>query len=206
MIGTNKCPNCGENKKPWFPLCWKCSEKEKNKPICEKCGKHTSNGKPLCLDCWKEKEEAKKEIKKVDYVKKTKVKDYKKNFESGKIYDSPFGKVRSKSELIIAIFLHANDFKKIEYEKTLFINDVYYKPDFIIQEDNKTVILEHFGMSGDEDYDKNMEHKKEIFTKYCKENEGIEFIYTTEEDIKNIKDKLGYRFNKNTSIHRDMWN
>lgn len=25
------CPNCGKDKKPWFPVCWECSEKESKK-------------------------------------------------------------------------------------------------------------------------------------------------------------------------------
>ena len=154
MTNNTECPKCGEHKKPWFPLCWECSERETNKPKCENCGKDVSNGKPLCLNCWKDKEKAKKEIEKVDYVKKRKVDDFREKFEKGRIYDSPFGKVRSKSELIIATFLHANNFKKVNYEDTLFINNTNYKPDFIISEDGNTVILEHFGMAGDEDYDK----------------------------------------------------
>lgn len=35
---TNSCPECGRPKKRWFPLCYDCSEKEKQRPRCEICG------------------------------------------------------------------------------------------------------------------------------------------------------------------------
>ena len=51
------CPNCGNPKKPWFALCWECSEEEKQKPKCEICGIDIPEGHNLCKTHWKEKQE-----------------------------------------------------------------------------------------------------------------------------------------------------
>lgn len=60
------CPKCGKAKKPWFELCFDCSEKEKQKPTCEVCGKEVQEGYHLCMEHWKEKQEEKKKLKQID--------------------------------------------------------------------------------------------------------------------------------------------
>ena len=77
-MDKNICPNCGNDKKPWFALCWNCSEKEKQKPKCEVCGIEVPEGHTLCKAHWKEKFEDKKQLNSIDYVKN------KKKLSSGK--------------------------------------------------------------------------------------------------------------------------
>ena len=63
------CPNCGKAKKPWFALCWDCTEKEKQKPRCEVCNIVVPEGHHLCKAHWKEKFEDKKKLQSIEYVK-----------------------------------------------------------------------------------------------------------------------------------------
>jgi len=142
-MNKNVCPKCGNEKKPWFELCFDCNEKEKQKPTCEVCGKEVPEGHYLCTEHWKEKQEEKKKLKQIDYVKDKKETDFREKFE-GK-YHSPFGKVKSKSELLIAYFLHLNGIK-VNYEVSMQIGDQNLRPDFVIEDDKgNMIILEHFG-------------------------------------------------------------
>src|SRR5882724_10152294 len=101
-----KCPNCGKPKKPWFALCWECTEKEKQKPRCEICGKDIPEGHNLCKEHWIEKQEGKKHLKNLDSFVTKKEIEYKEKFEGKYYFNSQ--KVKSKSELIICYFLAAN--------------------------------------------------------------------------------------------------
>ena len=72
--------------------------------------------------------------------------------------------VRSKSEAVIVEMLHASnlDFK---YEKPLLLGPGQYYPDFTILRkfDHKIIYWEHFGMTGDEDYSRNMKAKLKTY-------------------------------------------
>jgi len=192
------CPKCGNPKKPWFELCFDCNELERQKPMCEVCGKSIPEGHYLCTEHWKEKQEGKKKIEQIDYVKDKKIIEFKEKFE-GKYY-SPFGKVKSKSELLIAYFLHQNGIKVI-YEMSMQIGNQNLRPDFVIDDDKgNTIILEHFGSEKSKE-----EWKIPIYLKFCKENAGCFFIRTNEEDIYNLKDTLGMKFNKETPLKKAIW-
>lgn len=197
-MSKTTCPKCGSPKYPWFELCFNCNEKEKQKPTCEICGKEVPEGHNLCKEHWLEKQEEKKKLKQIDYVKGKKETDFKEKFE-GK-YHSPFGKVKSKSELLIAYFLHLNGIK-VNYEVSMQIGDQNLRPDFVIEDDKgNTIILEHFGSEKSKE-----EWKIPIYTKFCKENERCFFIYTNEDDIFNLKDALGMKFNKETPLKKAIW-
>jgi hypothetical protein len=197
-MSKTTCPKCGKPKKPWFDLCFECNELENQKPTCEVCGIEVPEGHYLCKEHWKEKQEEKKKIKQIDYVKEKKVNNFRDKFE-GKYY-SPFGKVKSKSELLIAYFLHLNGVK-VNYEVSMQIGDQNLRPDFVIEDDeSNTIILEHFGSEKS-----NEEWKIPLYTKFCKENSKCFFIYTNEEDIYNLKDALGMKFNKETPLKKAIW-
>ena len=102
----SSCPKCGKAKKSWFPLCWECTEKEKQKPSCEICGTEVPEGHTLCKTHWKEKFDDKKKIQSIEYVKAKKESEFKEKFEGKYYFNSQ--KVKSKSELIICYFLTAN--------------------------------------------------------------------------------------------------
>jgi len=192
------CPKCGNQKKPWFELCFDCNEEEKRRPTCEICGIDVPEGHNLCKPHWKEKQEDKKKLKQIDYVKGKKETDFREKFE-GKYY-SPFGKVKSKSELLIAYFLHLNGIK-VNYEMSMQIGDQNLRPDFVIDDDKgNTIILEHFGSEKSKE-----EWKVPLYSKFCKENANCFFIYTKEEDIYNLRDALGVKFNKETPLKRAIW-
>lgn len=198
MIDKKICPKCGKPKMPWFEFCFDCNKKEKQKPRCEICGIEVQEGHILCKEHWIEREEAKKKIKQIDYVKEKKETDFREKFE-GK-YHSAFGKVKSKSELLIAYFLHLNGLK-VSYEMSMQIGDQNLRPDFVIEDDNgNIIILEHFGSEKSKE-----EWKIPLYTKFCKENKKCSFIYTNEEDIFNLKDNLGMKFNKETPLKRALW-
>src|SRR5687767_14151180 len=105
-MSKNICPICSNNKKPWFALCWDCSEKEKQKPKCEVCGIEVPEGYTLCKVHWREKFEVNKQQNIMAYVNTAKESEFKQKFE-GKFYFNS-QKVKSKSELIICYFLSAN--------------------------------------------------------------------------------------------------
>jgi len=192
-----ECPKCGKPKDSWFELCFDCNKLEKQKPTCEVCGIEISEGHYLCREHYNEKKEGLKKLRQIDYVKDKKETDFREKFE-GKYY-SPFGKVKSKSELLIAYFLHLNGIK-VNYELSMQIGNQNLRPDFVIDDDKGNfIILEHFGSEKSK-----KEWKIPIYNKFCKENTNYFFIYTDEEDIYNLKDTLGMKFNK-TPIKKAIW-
>ena len=200
MVKNNSlvCPNCGKSKKSWFKLCFDCNAKEKEKPSCEVCGKEVSEGHYLCKEHWKEKQEGKKKLEQIDYVKSKKETDFREKFE-GK-YHSPFGKVKSKSELLIAYFLHLNGLRA-RYEESIHIGDQNLRPDFIVEdEEGNTIIIEHFGSEKSKE-----EWKIPLYTKFCKENSKCFFISTVEKDICNLRDALIMKFHKETPLDKSVW-
>ena len=90
-----------------------------------------------------------------------------------------------------------------QYEPSLTI-DKEIRPDFVIvDQKGNLIIIEHFGMS-DSDYQKKRTEKESRYLKLCKENSGIHFVWTDEEDIYNLKDKLGEKLNE-TPLKKPMW-
>ena len=136
------CEICGALTKPWFKLCYDCSIKEKQKPKCEVCGSETQEGHNLCLEHWKEKQNEKDSLKKIEFIENKKKKEFREKYE-GK-YDFNCIHFKSKSEVIIYLFLTQNNLHPF-YEETMNFNGHSYHPDFIIEEGENTIILEHFG-------------------------------------------------------------
>lgn len=200
MIKLTKCPNCENMKKPWFKLCYDCTLIEKSKPKCEVCGIDIQEGHELCLEHWKEKKNAKENIKKIEYVEIKKKKEFREKYE-GK-YDFNCIPFKSKSEVIIYLFLTQNGLHPF-YEETMNFNGKSYHPDFIIEDGENTIIIEHFG-SNEINYVAQSNEKIEQYKKLCSENKNFYFIWTTEEDLTNLKVKLGAKLNK-TSLVRPRW-
>ena len=199
MDKTN-CPKCGKTKKPWFALCWDCTEKEKQKPSCEVCSVEVPEGHTLCKEHWKEKFEDKKKIQSIEYVKTKKEQEYKEKFEGKYYFNSQ--KVKSKSELLICYFLSANGIN-FHYEPMMTL-DKELRPDFVIDDGKgNSIIIEHFGMD-DEKYIIRRVAKEKEYTKLCTEQQGFYFISTDEDDIYNLKDKLGKKLNM-TPLRKVMW-
>lgn len=199
-IDKSVCPICGNAKKSWFALCWDCSEKEKQKPRCEVCGIEVPEGHTLCKVHWKEKFDDKKQLKSIEYVKSKKETEFKQKFEGKYYFNSQM--VKSKSELLICYFLTTNGIS-FQYEPLLTL-DKEIRPDFVI-DDHKgnTIILEHFGMD-DPAYNSKRDIKEQGYRKLCLEQTNFFFISTDEEDIYNLKDKLGVKLNL-TPLKRAMW-
>lgn len=194
------CPNCGKSKKPWFSLCWDCTEKDKQKPHCEVCNVEVPEGHNLCKNHWKEKFEDKKKLQSIDYVKAKKETEFKEKFEGKYYFNSQ--KVKSKSELLICYFLSANGIH-FQYETPITL-DKEYRPDFVLDDQKGNyIILEHFGMN-DEDYNNKRQQKEREYNKLCKENNTFTFISTEEEDIYNLKERLGKKLN-NTPLKKPLW-
>lgn len=95
--------------------------------------------------------------------------------------------VRTKSELIIANFLEANNISYM-YEPRLILGHRTVYPDFLLEKscDNTTMPLEHLGMLGNIEYDKRNIKK---ITDYTKNGyyPSRDIIYTYEEDIIDIE-------------------
>jgi hypothetical protein len=194
------CPNCGKNKKPWFALCWDCTEKDKQKPKCEVCGIEVPEGHTLCKPHWIEKSEGKKKLQSIDYVKTKKETEFKEKFEGKYYFNSQ--KVKSKSELLICYFLSANGVI-FQYEAAMYVNKEI-RPDFVIDDlKGNTIIIEHFGMDGEE-YNKKRAEKENEYKKLCQEDHTFHFISTDENDIFNLKDKLGKKLNE-TPLKKVLW-
>lgn len=199
-MSRNECPNCGNPKKPWFNLCFDCNEKEKQKPTCEVCGIEIPEGHNLCKSHWIEKQEEKKKLKQINYVKGKKETDFREKFE-GKFYFNG-QKVKSKSELLLLYFFEANCLRP-RYEDRMELEGKEYRPDFIIEEGDNIIIIEHFGGDGEE-YNGRKEEKIKVYEKLCKEKENWFFIWTDEDDMYNLKDKLGKKLNT-TPLKRIRW-
>lgn len=199
-MDQNTCPNCGKNKKPWFALCWDCTENEKQKSKCEVCGIEIQDGHTLCKTHWKEKFEDKKQLRSIDFVKTKRETEFKKKFEGKYYFNSQ--KVKSKSELLICYFLTANGIS-FHYEPLMTL-EKEIRPDFVIDDlKGNTIIIEHFGMD-DGNYQMKKESKEKGYEKLCKENSGFYFVSTNEEDMYNLKDKLGIKLNY-TPLKRVIW-
>ncbi len=194
------CPNCGDYKKPWFALCWECSEREKQIPACEVCGIEVQEGHTLCRLHWSEKFQEKKKIQSIEFVRKKVELEFKEKFEGKYYFNSQ--KVKSKSELIICYFLTANGIN-FQYEPLMTLSKEI-RPDFVIDDlKGNTIILEHFGMKED-DYNVKKENKEKDYKKLCSEQSNFFFVSTNEEDIFNLKDKLGKKLNE-TPLKRVIW-
>jgi len=196
-----ECPNCGLSKKPWFKLCWDCSEKEKQKPKCDVCGIDVKKGHGLCLEHWREKEAEKKKLSQIKFVGDKKQKEFREKYK-GKYYFNqiPF---KSKSEVIVYLFLRHNGLHPL-YEEEMNFNGHTYHPDFTINdENNKTIIIEHFGRK-EESYLNSMKEKIKEYEKLCQQEENFHFLWTTEDDLINLKDKLGKKLN-NTPLKKPQW-
>lgn len=199
MDKTN-CTNCGKSKKPWFALCWDCTEKEKQKPTCEVCNIEVPEGHTLCKIHWKEKFEDKKKLQSIEYVKTKKETEFKEKFEGKYYFNSQ--KVKSKSELLICYFLTANGIH-FQYEPLMTL-DKEIRPDFVLDDQKgNTIILEHFGML-DNGYLTKKDNKEKEYSKLCIEHPNFHFISTTEDDMYNLKDRLGKKLN-NTPLKRVIW-
>jgi hypothetical protein len=200
MDNPTKCPNCGKTKKPWFKLCYECSQKEKQKPTCEICGIEVPEGHYLCKEHWIERKEQQKDLKKISYVKNWKEKEFKEKFE-GKYYLNS-QRVKSKSELLICYFLEANGVQ-FQYEPLMDI-DGEIRPDFVINnKQGKFVILQHFGLD-DKEYTNKKEMKIKKYNELCKKEKEFSFIQTDEDDIYNLKDRLGQKLNT-TPLRKAFW-
>lgn len=199
-MDTSKCPKCGKPKKPWFEFCWDCNLAEKQKPKCEVCGIDVPEGHYLCKEHWKERQEGKKDINKLKYVKSRKEQEFKEKFE-GKFYFNS-QQIKSKSELLICYFMEANGVQ-FQYEPPMDINGPL-RPDFVLLDGKgHYIILEHFG-GDDKEYTKRKNEKIQKYTTLCQNNKDFYFIWTTEEDMFNLKEHLGKKLN-NTPLKKALW-
>jgi hypothetical protein len=194
------CPNCHKPKKPWFQLCWECTEREKQKPKCEVCNVEVPEGHTLCKSHWLERNDDKKKIASIEYVKTKKETEFKEKFEGKYYFNSQ--KVKSKSELLICYFLTANGLQ-FQYEPLMTLSKEI-RPDFAIDDlKGNMIIIEHFGLE-DKEYLKRRAEKEIDFKKLCSEDKSFYFISTDEEDMYNLKDKLGKKLNS-TPVKRAIW-
>ena len=199
-MDKTKCPNCGKTKKTWFPLCWECTEKEQQQPKCEICNITVPEGHTLCKTHWLEKNEDKKKLKSIEYVKTKKETEFKEKFEGKYYFNSQ--KVKSKSELLICYFLTANGLQ-FQYEPLMTLSKEI-RPDFVIDDlKGNTIILEHFGIEN-EDYNRKRSDKETDYKKLCSEDKSFYFVSTDEEDMFNLKDKLGKKLNA-TPLKKTIW-
>lgn len=194
------CPNCGKSKKPWFSLCWDCTDKESKVPKCEVCYTEVQEGHHLCKTHWKEKQDDKQKLKSIDFVKAKKEVEFREKFP-GKYYFGAY-KVKSKSELLICYFLTTNGIH-YQYEPPMNF-DKEIRPDFVIDDQKgNMIIIEHFGMD-DNTYNMKKGNKEKEYEKLCKEHSQFYFISTNEDDIYNLKDRLGKKLNE-TPLKRVIW-
>ena len=199
-MDKNICPNCGNDKNPWFALCWNCSENEKQEPKRGVFGIEVQEGHTLCKPRWKEKFEDKKQLQSIDFVKTKKEIELNQKFE-GKFYFNS-QKVRSKSELLICYFLTTNGII-FQYEPLMTL-DKEIHPDFVIDDQKgNTIIIQYFGMD-DERYFVKKELKEISYKKLCTENECFFFVSTDENDMYNLKDRLSLKLNQ-TPLKKAIW-
>ena len=201
MAISTKCPQCGKTKKPWFKLCYNCTILEKQKPSCEVCGISVPEGHTLCKTHWSEKMREKKDLSKINYVKSKKEQEYKDKYEGKYYFNSQ--KVKSKSELLICYFLEANKVQ-FQYEPPMDIEDTEVRPDFVLDDGKgNMVILEHFGLD-DKEYIKKRNEKIKKYKSLCNDNDEFYFIQTNEEDMFNLKERLGKKLN-GTPLKKTIW-
>jgi hypothetical protein len=199
-MDVTKCPICGKPKKAWFKLCYECNEKEKQKPTCEVCGVEVPEGHYLCKEHWKERQDEKKDLNKIKYVKEKKEQEYKQKFEGKYYFNSQ--RVKSKSELLICYFLEANHVQ-FQYEPQMDIEGEI-RPDFVLHDDRgNLVILEHFGID-DEEYQRKKKEKIAKYKKLCEKQNNFYCEFTDENDMYNLKDNLGKKLNK-TPLKKALW-
>ena len=193
---TSCCPKCGKEKKPLFRLCYDCFLKEKQKPRCRVCGKEIQPGHDLCTEHYKQIQE--ETVQQAQAAEKDCSKDYQGTYEFNTI------KFRSKSELIIYLFLEANGLQ-VRYQDSISVGDIECHPSFIIEipDSDDIIILEHFGLKN-RYYTCDVEDKKQRFVELAKKDQRFHFIYTTEDDLFNLKIKLGSKLN-NTPLQRPCW-
>ncbi len=192
-MSKTECPNCGNLKKPWFKLCFECNEKEKQKPSCEVCGIVIQEGHNLCKEHWLEKQEELKSLKSIDFVKSKKQTEFKEKFE-GKYYFNGIP-TKSKAELLLLCFFEANGLHP-RYETPIYLSEnKEYHPDFTIEDGDNLIIIEHFGLNNEE-YKGKRDKKIKEYQKLLKENKGIFFVWTDEDDMCNLKERLGKKLNE----------
>jgi len=200
VVDVTKCPSCGKPKKAWFKLCYECNEKEKQKPTCEVCGVEVQEGYYLCKTHWQERQDEKKDLKKLKYVKDRKEQEFKEKFE-GKFYFNS-QRVKSKSELLICYFLTANHIQ-FQYEPMMNIEGEI-RPDFVLDDGKGNyIILEHFGVD-DKEYTRKKEEKIKKYKQLCEKHQNFFCKYTDEDDIFNLKDRLGKKLNE-TPLKKALW-
>jgi predicted nuclease of restriction endonuclease-like RecB superfamily len=199
MVDATKCPSCGKPKKAWFKLCYECNEKEKQKPTCEVCGVEVPEGHFLCKTHWQERQDEKKDLNKLKYVKSRKEQEFKEKFEGKYYFNSQ--RVKSKSELLICYFLEANHVQ-FQYEPQMDIEGEI-RPDFVLHDDKgNLVILEHFGLD-DQEYQRKKKEKIAKYKKLCEKQDNFYCEFTDENDMYNLKDNLGKKLN-NTPLKKSI--
>lgn len=196
------CPQCGGPKKPWFEVCWSCSENLVFGPTCDVCGVPVQDGHTLCRTHWAEKQNSRQHLKNIDNLKERKATEFKEKFEGKYYFNSQ--RVRSKSELIICYFLEANGVG-FRYEHAMHLDGKELRPDFVIADQKgNTIILEHYGMVGSPEYDDKRAYKEGVYRKLCSKEAGFYYVSTDEDDIYNLKDRLGRKLN-DTPIKKVLW-
>lgn len=79
------------------------------------------------------------------------------------------------------------------------------RPDFAVHDQKgNTIILEHYGMLNSPEYDEKRRIKEQIYKKLCTNEPGFYYVCTDEDDVYNLKDRLGRKLNS-TPLKRVMW-
>ena len=78
------------------------------------------------------------------------------------------------------------------------------RPDFVLDDQKgNTIIIEHFGLD-DAHYQKKRREKELEYERLCAEQPGFYFISTDEEDMYNLKERLGRKLN-DTPLKNILW-
>jgi len=134
------------------------------------------------------------------YVKTRKEQEFKEKFEGKYYFNSQ--RVKSKSELLICYFLEANRVQ-FQYEPLMDI-DGEIRPDFVLSDGKGNyVILEHFGMD-DKEYTRKKDEKIKKYKMLCENHHNFFCKYTDEDDMYNLKDRLGKKLNE-TPLKQALW-
>ncbi len=192
------CPKCWNKKLPWFSVCMDCHKKENQKPTCEVCWVDTPEWHTLCKIHWKEKYSTKRHLDNIDRFKERKEVEYKEKFQWKYYFNSQ--KVKSKSELLICYFLTANSLN-FSYEHSINIKWKEVRPDFVIDDGKgNIIILEHYWLDS-EAYLERREKKENLYSELPQD---FYYIWTEEEDMYNLKDRLWKKLN-DTPLNKIMW-